>query len=97
MYYDKNGKQIDLMAWAELLNDFNYKVIKQETLENGKWISTVWLGLDHSFDNGKLLIFETMVFSARENMKELAMERYSTEEEAIEGHKKMVEKYKNLV
>lgn len=93
MYYNKDGKKIEIMEWCELLENFNYKIIKRETLPNGKWISTVWIGLDSSFNGKKPLIFETMVFSKKGEWEELACERYSTLEEAEIGHEKMVKKF----
>jgi hypothetical protein len=56
---------------------------------NGKRISTVWLGLNHNYFGGKPLIFETMVFGERGGHEEY-MDRYSTWDEAVEGHKKAV-------
>lgn len=86
MQYNKEGEKIELMAWAKLVEDKEYKIIKQDTLPNGKWVSTVWLGLDHSFDGGKLLIFETMVFPKEGDYMDEDMERYTTLEEATLGH-----------
>ena len=91
--YNKKGEVITLEEWAKLLEDKEYKIIQQDTLANGKWVSTVWLGLDHNFSGGEPLIFETMVFPKKGNNGELDMERYSTEEEAIKGHKVMMEKH----
>lgn len=72
------------------LTDPKYKIIKQTVLPNGKWVSTVWLGLDHRFINkGLPLIFETMVFPEKGNYSDLDQERYSTEDEAKKGHLKM--------
>lgn len=93
MYYNKNGKKIELLEWAKLLENKDYKVINQEVLPDGKWVSTVWLGLDHQFGEGKPLIFETMVFPKEGDYIELDLDRYSTLEEAKLGHKKMVKKY----
>ena len=93
MYYDKEGKSIELMEWGRLSEDKEYKIIKQENI--GKyWISTVWLGLGHNFDDGVPLIFETMVFERKDGKVDflaLDCDRYSTLKEAEEGHKKMVE------
>jgi hypothetical protein len=75
-----------MRAINDKLGDPNYKVVKQETLPNGRWISTVWLGLDHSYFGDPPLIFETMVFDSRESMTPLTSERYSTEIEALAGH-----------
>ena len=101
--YDKTGKPIRMLAWAKLFEDKNYKTIKQTTLPNKKWVSTVWLGLDHSFEESKKpLIFETMVFKRKltgnfkKNRKlayDLDSQRYSTLKEAIEGHDKMCKKW----
>lgn len=98
MYYDKDGRKLGLFEWAKLMENFEYKVIKQDTLPDGKWVSTVWLGNDHNFSGkGPILIFETMVFSRKGGYNELDMDRYSTLEEAKAGHEKMVEKYKSLI
>jgi hypothetical protein len=91
--YDKEGKPISLIEWGRLLEDRDYKIVKQETLESGKWVSTVWLGLDYSFGGDKPLIFETMVFPSREDFSDLDCERYSTLEEAEIGHIEMVKKW----
>lgn len=77
----------------EKLRDIKYRRVAETTLPDGKWISTVWLGLDHSFDVDRPLIFETMVFPKSGDYGELDMDRYSTEEEAKKGHKKMVAKW----
>jgi len=63
------------------------------TLPNGRWVSTVWLGLDHCFGDGPPVIFETMVFTTKESLDDLDCKRYSTEAEALAGHAKMVEKW----
>lgn len=92
--YDRQGKQItDLLQWAKLFERGDYKRVAVTTLPDGKWISTVWLGLDHSFGSGPPLIFETMVFPSKDDMGDLDCDRYSTEEEALEGHQRMVEKW----
>lgn len=85
----------------KLLRDPKYKRVAEDTLEDGKWISTVWLGLDYSYPFSykavKPLIFETMVFSSKKKLDDLDMDRYSTEEEAFKGHKKMVAKWKRKI
>lgn len=59
-------------------------------------ISTVCLGLDHRFvGTGPPIIFETMIFDSEE--LEDYQERYSTEEEALEGHNRAVEMVKGKV
>ena len=93
-YYDRDGRPMsDTLAWAKRFEETTYKRIAETTLPDGKWISTVWLGLDHSFGRGPPLIFETMVFKDRENLREVDVERYATEAEAREGHERMVTKW----
>jgi hypothetical protein len=70
-----------------------YKIVKQDTLANGKFVSTVWLGLNHNFGRGKPLIFETMIFPHEGEWHELDVQRYATETEAKEGHARMVRKW----
>ena len=81
-----------MLEWAKLFENRKYKIIKQEILPSGKWVSTVWLGLNHSLEGGTL-IFETMVFASKKDMSEVDMNRYSTEEEALKDHQEMVKKY----
>lgn len=86
---DPNWRE-HMKAVEEKLTDPAYKILRQETLPNGKWISTVWLGLDHSFDRGGLpLIFETMVFESDSDMGGLDQRRYSSEAEAMLGHEEL--------
>jgi len=91
-YYDRQGNPIsDTLAWAKKYEDEEEKRVAEDTLPDGKWVSTVWLGLDHSFGEGPPLIFETMVFPKHGDFGELYCARYSTEEEAATGHKKVVQ------
>ena len=95
MWFDREGKPIDTLTAARYMEDINYKRVAQTSLKDGTWISTVWLGLDHSFGEGPPLIFETMVFPDSANSAaEEDMERYATEAEARAGHKRMVEKWR---
>lgn len=53
-----------LLEWATDFQDQRGRIVRQETLWNGIWVSTVWLGLDHNFGrSGPPLIFETMAFN----------------------------------
>ena len=82
-----------MIEWARDIEKEENKIVKQTVLPNGKWVSTVWLGLDHSFGEGPPLIFETMVFPKKGDYGDLDMERYSTEEKSKIGHTKMVKKW----
>ena len=97
-YYDRDGKpltQEQFIDFFESLCDvMSYKRVAETTLSDGKWVSTVWLGLDHRFlEEGPPLIFETMVFPSHENLLDLACSRWSTLEEATVGHEEVVKKW----
>jgi len=77
-----------VLAWAKWFEEAQRHV--SETRIGRIYISTVFLGLDHSlFDKGCPLLFETMVFQGPMDSE---MDRYSTYEEAEAGHKKMVKR-----
>jgi hypothetical protein len=54
-------------------------------------VSTVFLGLDHSFSGGPPLLFETMVFGGEHDQ---AQWRYTTWQEAEIGHAQVLAKVK---
>ena len=76
--------------WHLKFEDLDYKKVRREDF--GEYdVSTVWLGLDHSFGEGPPLIFETMVFGGEDDFRYYQV-RYATEEEAIEGHEEAIKK-----
>ena len=99
--YDKRGKPMtDYAAIEKLLSDEKYRRVGGTHLKNGLWVSTVWLGLDHSFTGGKPVIFETMVFDTKDisegvSGKELYQCRYQTLSQARAGHKRAVKSFQN--
>ena len=92
MHYDMDGNPISLMHWAKLFENTDGRRIGYTKLPQGGHVSTVWLGIDHSFGGSVPLIFETIVFDA-DTTNENDMERYSTRAQAEAGHKAMVEKW----
>jgi hypothetical protein len=74
-----------------LLQDPDKRIVKQEYVDK-KFISTVFLGIDHSFNKNILHVFETMVFdeSGDKPRMEIYCTRYATWKEAEKGHKKAV-------
>jgi len=95
-YYKRDGTPItDTLEWARLLEDQEYRRVAETTLPDGKWVSTVWLGLNHNYGEWRPLIFETMVFTSK-GSDDLDCERYATEDEAIAGHKQVVEKWSKV-
>jgi len=83
---------VGLFQWCEDLENESYRVIKQEHLDNGYWVSTVWLGLNHQYGDGPPLIFETMVINPSGEWESF-QRRYSTEADAIIGHLETVDEY----
>lgn len=95
-YYNRDGTKVEggVFEWAKKLEKEEDRRVARDVLPDGKIVSTVFLGLDHNFsEKGAPLIFETMVFPNKGDASELECERYSTEQEALEGHKKIKEKY----
>lgn len=87
--YDRDGKPITWEEYSKLYQE-TYSRIALTQFDDGSTVSTVWLGIDHSFGgNSAPIIFETMIFSAAPDADELCW-RYSTEEEALEGHERAV-------
>lgn len=77
---------VDLMTWATWIEKGDRIVAK--TSMGDVRISTVFLGLDHSFGDGPPLLFETMIFGGKHDQYQ---ERCSTWEEAEAMHKKACE------
>ena len=91
-YYDRKGQPID--AKEVYSASHSYKRVAYTELPNGLRVSTVWLGLDHNWGEGKPLIFETMVFSP-DRLLEVYAKRYTTEEEAVAGHDEALSLFKD--
>lgn len=88
-HYDRDGDPITFGEWAALIESGEqYRRVAETTVETqfGKfWVSTVWLGIDHSLGARRPLIFETMIQRGRDN-EWLGPVRYQTEAEAKVGH-----------
>jgi len=92
-YFDRQGKPIiGTLEWGRMLEDREYCRVAETILDDGTRVSTAWLGLDHNYGDDPPLIFETTTF-AEDDGDEQDQERYSTEQEALEGHQHMVEKW----
>lgn len=78
----------DTAKWAQWLEVNDRMVAKDEIfLDIVVYVSTVFLGLDHQYDEGLPLVFETMVFDGEHNT---ATYRYSTWDEAMAGHQEVI-------
>lgn len=87
--YDRQGNPISITEWCRLLRDTAYQHVAV-TVVGEAVVSTVWLGLDHSFGHGPPMIFETMVFYDSRNEWDDLQERYPTEGAAVAGHDQVV-------
>ena len=78
-----------LSEWADWFENADDERIVAKTTIGNSDVSTVFLGLDHSFGSGPPLIYETLVFGGK-----LAdeMNRYTTREQAEQGHREMCER-----
>lgn len=72
----------DLMKWATWFENADRVVAK--TIIGGSEVSTVFLGLDHSFGIGPPILFETMVFPTEDHC-----ERCSTWSQAVKQHERI--------
>jgi hypothetical protein len=93
--YILDGKQIveepDLIKWAKWFQAADRKVAHTEIGNSD--ISTVFLGMDHSFDGGVPVLFETMIFGGA---LDGFQKRYRTWSEAEEGHRQAVAQVESL-
>lgn len=76
----------DVLKWGRWFETAD-RHVAQSTVGEVR-VSTVFLGLDHQFGEGEPLLFETMIFGGKHDEFQ---ERYSTWEEAEEGHKRALE------
>lgn len=79
-----------LLKWATWFEKADRVVSKTQV--GDVEVSTVFIGLDHSFGGSKPLLFETMVFGGKHDQD---VQRYGTWEEAELGHNAMVVKVSN--
>lgn len=87
---DEHGEPVpepDLLKWAAWMQEpGNRRVAMDEFLFSGTKVkvSTVFLGLDHSFEPGAPpVLWETMVFGGRMDQH---MRRYRSRMDAVHGH-----------
>lgn len=78
--------------WFEDNANSAKRVVACTDVEPGVSLSTVFLALDHSFVPGKVLLYESLWFGGEFDGQ---MRRYSTREEALEGHNEMLAEYGN--
>lgn len=73
----------DIMKWALWFNNADARRVAHTELPDGTEVSTVFLGLDHSYGHGPPILFETMIFGGP---LDETQDRYATRQAAINGH-----------
>jgi hypothetical protein len=93
MWYtlDENNKPIasssiiEASEWME--NNPERKAVKQDKIGD-VFISTVFLGLNHAWNSDIPVLWETMIFGGEHDQYQ---NRYTSYEDALEGHKKALD------
>src|SRR3990167_790601 len=75
----------DIVEWGRWFETADLTVA--ETKVGKVTVSTVFLGLDHSFGGGTPILFETMILGGKEHGYQ---ERYASLEESMIGHERAV-------
>lgn len=92
LYFDPEGKPISQQEWMRLFGargagaDDWWR--RRTDLPGQVCVSTVWLGIDHSFGEGPPEIWETMIFGGDHDQE---CWRYSSDESAFAGHARIVQ------
>lgn len=92
-------KVVDLMTWSKWIENRDGKSdgrITERTLIGKVLVSTVFLGLDHSFGGKVPILWETMIFNSRLKVLKNYQVRYSSLKNAQKGHKEAVKFAKNF-
>lgn len=83
----KTPKLVDVLTWAKWFeNGANRRVAIDEI--GGRCVSTVFLGIDHSFGGQPPLLFETVIFGG---LHDGLITRAATWDEAIKQHANAVD------
>ena len=67
----------------------NTRIVAQDDIRENTFVSTVFLGIDHSFNGGEPVLFETMVRINGE-WSDALIQRYTTIADARAGHERIV-------
>lgn len=84
---DHSVRPAELMEWAVFFEDITNRRVALDKIGEAS-VSTVFIGLDHSFGDGPPLIFETLISGGAHDQE---MWRYSTWDEAVAGHQTAVD------
>lgn len=81
----------DVFVWAEWYEHAKEQRIVRQTKKNGVLVSTVFLGIDHSFSRSRAapILWETLVFGGEHDGE---TERYIARADAVKGHDEMCQR-----
>jgi hypothetical protein len=95
-YYHRDGKPFvsnelmpDFLQWAMLFEQD--RTVKKTRTLYGERLSTMWMGMDHSFFAGPPLIFETMLFAPRKHQRPI-FDKTDEERSAAEAEDAQIER-----
>lgn len=100
---DKQGKPKrcnNTLKWGRWMQEIGKGRIVEQTNIGKVMVSTVFLGLDHSFGSKIPVLWETMIFGSKRKALAGYQERYTSLSGAKKGHKlaiKFVESFKRKV
>jgi hypothetical protein len=92
-YLAPDGSELTTEEWMGLFQ------ARRDDMSNDSWwrrrteisgeieVSTVWLGLNHSFGLGRPLYWETMIFGGEHDQEQW---RYSSRQSALDDHERIV-------
>lgn len=81
----------DLLKWGQWFQDNRRHTACD--MVNDVRVSTIFLGLDHSFMNDTPILWETMIFGGEFDQYQ---ERYYCHEDALSGHQRSVDKVRGI-
>jgi hypothetical protein len=81
---DNSVTPVDALEWSQWFEQADDRRIVGRDKKDDVEVSTVFLGIDHSFGlGGPPILWETMVFGGDHDHEQ---ERYSSREDAVAGH-----------
>ncbi len=84
-FIEANGvprQEDDVVKWAQWFESADRRVARTD-ISDDVYVSTVFLGLDHSFMDGIPVLYETMIFGGDSDQE---CRRYCFREQAVIGH-----------
>ena len=83
--------EVDTREWAAWFETHHAdRIIAQEDIPGHGWLSTVFLSLNHNwFETGLPVLFETMLFPNKDDLREMGQWRWRSYLEAQRGHEEI--------